>query len=336
MIAKSTRIEESDGCGKQRFASGGSDVNGVSLAAIIGESHSVTNHQSDPYREATNAALLGLLVNLALAIVKLLAGIVGNSFALLSDAANSIGDVLTSSVVLFALWYARKPPDPEHPYGHTRIEAIAGSNVAVLILVSAIWIGFEAFQRIFSDHSIPPAWTLWIAGCNVLIKEVLYRYKIRIGRQTGSLAIVANAWDHRSDALCSFAVLIGLSLVRFGNGAMMWADEIAALAVVAAIIWNAFGLLRQSTHELMDAQADEGTVAAIRIVAEDVHGVEHVEKLFVRKSGLELFADIHLQVDPSHTVEEGHRIGHDAKAVLLEEFPNLRDVLVHLEPFGNR
>lgn len=285
------------------------------------------------YRDATHAALLGLAVNFVLAIVKLAGGILGHSFALLSDAANSLGDVLTSLVVFVALRVAQKPADAEHPYGHSRIEAVAGSNIAVLILVSAIWIGWEAIQRFSSVHPIPPAWTLWIAGGNVAIKETLYRYKIRVGKRTGSLAIIANAWDHRNDAFCSLAVLVGLAIVRFGGPSFAWADEAAAMFVVAAIIWTAFGLLNQSCHELMDAQADDEIVSAIRATAEQVEGVQRVEQLRVRMAGLELFADIHLQVDPNETVFNGHRIGHQAKSRLLEEYPSLRDVLVHLEPF---
>ncbi|MCM2373817.1 cation diffusion facilitator family transporter [Aporhodopirellula aestuarii] len=294
----------------------------------------MTHIEHSPYRDATHAAAIGLIVNLGLAISKLVGGIIGHSFALLSDAANSMGDVLTSCVVLFALRVAQKPADAEHPYGHTRIEAVAGSNVAVLIIVSALWIGWEAVDRFSTSHMVPPAWTLAIAGSNVVIKEVLYRYKMKVGKRTGSLAIIANAWDHRSDALCSLAVLIGLATVRMGGESYMWADDAAAMVVVAAILWTAFGLLRQSTHELMDAQADDEIVAAIRNTAQQVDGVLGVEKLWVRKSGLEMFADIHVQVAPERTVADGHRIGHEAKSLLLKEYPTLRDVLVHLEPYS--
>lgn len=285
-----------------------------------------------PYREAAHAAAIGLIVNFVLAIIKLIGGIVGHSFALLSDAANSIGDVLTSCVVLFSLRVAQKPADAEHPYGHTRIEAVAGSNVAVLIIVSAVWIGWEAIQRLSQSHPIPPSWTLWIAGGNVLVKEILYRYKIRVGRETGSLAVIAGAWDHRSDALCSLAVLIGLAVIRVGGAEYIWADDVASLIVVAAILWTAINLLRQSTHELMDAQADEVLVSDMRTSVLQVDGVLGVEKFWVRKSGLEYFADIHIEVDPDKTVAAGHIIGHKAKERLMTVYPQLRDVLVHLEP----
>ncbi|TWU19606.1 cation diffusion facilitator family transporter [Allorhodopirellula heiligendammensis] len=291
------------------------------------------NSVSTLYREVTQAALLGLVVNLLLGVVKLVGGIVGSSFALVADAVNSIGDVVTTLAVLFALRVAQRPADAEHPYGHSRAEGIAATNVALLIIVSALLVAWEAIHQFGTVHTVPAAWTLWIAGVNVVIMEGLYRYKVQVGRRTGSAAIIANAWDHRSDALCALAVLIGLIAVRIGGPRFMWADEAASLVVVAAIVWTGVHLFRSSASELMDVQADSGFVDQIREAAFSVEGVEDVETLWVRKSGLEYFADIHIEVDQNLTVAAGHRIGHRVKDHLLEQFVSLRDVLVHLEPF---
>ncbi len=288
---------------------------------------------SHTYAEVTRAAVLGLVVNLSLGILKLIGGMVGNSFALVADAVNSLGDVVTTLVVLFALRVAQRPADAEHPYGHTRAEGIAASNVALLVIISALMVGWEAIRRITNQHDIPPIWTLWIAGANILIKEGLFQYNLRVGKRTGSSAIIANAWDHRSDAMCALAVLIGLGTIRLGGSQFIWADEVASLIVVAAIIWSGVQLFRSSASELMDVQADSEFVDRIREVALSVAGIEEVETLWVRKSGLEFFADIHIEVDQQLTVAEGHRIGHQVKDRLLAKFPNLRDVLVHLEPF---
>jgi cation diffusion facilitator family transporter len=284
------------------------------------------------YKEATRAALLGLAINFALGVTKLTAGLVAHSFALLADAVNSLGDVCTSSVILFALWYAQKPANPRHPYGHMRIEAIAGSNVAVLIMVSALGIGWQALIHFTVQHELPPVWTFWVAAGNAAIKESLYWYKIRVGKRTGSSALIANAWDHRSDALCALAVMAGLGIVRWGGPDWIWADEMAALVVVAVILTMALKLFRQGALELMDVQADDELVSRIRQEAQAVPGVRAVEKLWVRKSGLEYFADMHVEVDGQLTVSEGHRIGHLVKDRVLVAFPALRDVLVHLEP----
>lgn len=288
------------------------------------------------YGEVTRAALLGLVINLALGIVKLVGGLVGNSFALIADAANSLGDVVTTLVVLFSLRVAQRPADAEHPYGHSRAEGIAAYTVSILIIGSALLIGWEAIQRLSVLHVIPPVWTLWIASANMVIKEVLYRYKLAIGKRTGSTAIIANAWDHRSDAFCSLAVLIGLSVIRCGGVAVIWADEAASLVVVAVIIWSGYQLLQRSASELLDVQADPEFVQLIRNNATAVAGVIAIEKLWVRKSGLEYFVDIHLHVEPTITVAAGHAIGHQVKDRLLSEFDSLCDVLVHLEPAENR
>lgn len=296
--------------------------------------NAVPSGSPDPlYREVTQAAQLGLWVNLGLGVAKLLGAVFGNSFALLADAVNSLGDVVTTLVVLFALRVAQRPPDAEHPYGHSRAEGIAASNVALLLILSALGVGWEALQRIREVHEIPPTWTLWIAGLNVVIKESLYRYKIRVGRRTGSSAIIANAWDHRSDAFCALAVFIGLTTILIGGPKYIWADELASIVIVGAITWSGVELLLKSSSELMDVQADPEFVQQIREAALSNSAVRAVEKLWVRKSGMEYFVDIHIQVDGQLTVEEGHRIGHEVKDLLVRRFPALRDALVHLEPF---
>lgn len=285
------------------------------------------------YREATRAAALGLVINLILGISKLTGGLIGDSFALIADAVNSLGDVLTSAAVLFAFRVAQRPPDEEHPYGHARAETIAGASVALVVGLSALSVAAEAIPRLRDVHDQPPPyWTLLIAGANVLIKEALFQYKIRVGRRTGSTALIANAWDHRSDALSALAVLIGLAAVSWGGPAWSPADEIAALFVCVAILWSAGRVYLDTAHELMDVQADPELVAMIRETAESVPGVRGTQTLWARKAGLEYLVDIHVRVDPQLTVAEGHRIGHRVKDRLLEAHATLRDVLVHLEP----
>lgn len=294
---------------------------------------SVARRKSEIYRQAAIATAVGLAANLSLGVVKAAAGIVASSFALISDAINSLGDALTSLVVLIALRLSQREPDAEHPYGHTKAEAIAATAVALLIVVSALLVGWEAIHRVSRIHPIPPVWTLWLAGANVAIKEGLYRYKVGAAKRTGSSALIAVAWDHRSDALCSLAVLVGLGVVRVGGSALMFADEVAALVVVAIILVGATGLLRRCISELMDAQAERSLVDAVRNAAEGVEHVLAIEKLLVRKSGLEFLVDVHVQVDRELPVWWAHAIGHRVKDTLLHQFAQLRDVLVHIEPF---
>jgi cation diffusion facilitator family transporter len=285
------------------------------------------------YRQALTAAAIGLAANLALAVAKLAASWAASSMALLSDAVNSLGDCLTSLVVLVALVFAQRPPDEEHPYGHTRAEGIAATNVALLVLVSAAALGWQAVRDFGAAHAAaPPLWTLAVAAVNVVVKEALYRYKLAVGKRTCSAAIMAGAWDHRADALASLAVLIGLTAVRWGDGRLDWADDASALVVVAAIIFSGCKLFRVSAAELMDQQASPEVVDQVRQVAQSIDGVLAVETLLVRKTGIEYLVDIHIEVDAQSTVESAHRVGHAVKDRLVEEFPAVRDVLVHLEP----
>lgn len=295
----------------------------------------ISNDAAKPlYRDLTRAALVGLTINAILGAIKLIGGLLSNSFALISDAINSLGDVLTTVAVLGALQLAQRPSDSKHPYGHTRAEAIAGVNVALLLVVSAFWVVGEATSRFAVLHAIPPTWTLWIAGANVVVKEILHQYKIRVAKRTGSRAVLAHAWDHRADAFSALAALIGLAVVRYGGPSYVWADEVAALVIVLAILLSAGKLFWDSASELMDAQADPEFVESLRRDSMTVLGVMGVETLWVRKSGIEYLADIHLEVDPDISVRDGHAIGHAVRDRLLSRHACLRDVLVHLEPYG--
>ncbi|MHC5008429.1 MAG: cation diffusion facilitator family transporter [Planctomycetota bacterium] len=288
------------------------------------------------YRQARTAAWAGLAVNLVLALVKLIAGIVGHSIALIADAVNSLGDGLTSGVTIYALGVAQRPPDAEHPYGHSRAESIAALSVAVLIGASAIGIAIEALRSLGTMHPVPPIWTLWIAAGNAIIKEAMYQYNRRVAARTGSEALVAGAWDHRGDALCSVAVLVGLAFVRYGGESLIWADDAAAIVVVGVILLASVNLFRRNASQLMDQQAQDEIIAAIRGVAEQTPGVVRVEKIRARRSGLEVFVDIHIEVVGTLTVMEGHDIGHGVKARLIENLTPVSDVLVHVEPAPDR
>jgi cation diffusion facilitator family transporter len=288
------------------------------------------------YASARRVTAAGLLANLALGLVKLIAGMVGHSFALLSDGVHSIGDAFSSVIVLASLNIAQRPADPQHPYGHSRAESVGSLSLAWIIAFSGLCIGWEAITRLTEPHHLPETWTLWIAIANTVLKEALYRVNLHVGQRVGSQAVVTNAWDHRIDAFCSLAVVAGVAAVSWGGESYAWADGAAALVVAVVILWSAYSLLRTSASELLDQQADDEVVDEIRSAARNVSGVRSVEKLRVRRSGMELFADVHVEVDPNLSVERGHAIGHDVKAQLLDEFTALRDVLVHLEPESHR
>ncbi len=298
-------------------------------------STSEPNSISHLYKNAIAAMWLGFIANLLLAIVKLIAGILGHSTAMAADAANSIGDALTSGVTIFALHFAQKPADPEHPYGHSQIEGVAALTVAVLIGTSALAIIAEAARNLPRPHALPPGWVIWIAAGNVVLKEMLFRYKLAVSRRTRSQVILAHAWDHRSDALCSAAVLVGLAIVRFGGPKLIWADEVAAMFVACFILFSSVKLYRETASALMDEQCAPEIIEAIHQAAQATPGVARIETLRARRSGLEVLVDIHVEVDGERTVRDGHHIGHMVQDNIISNVTGVSHVLVHVEPTEN-
>jgi cation diffusion facilitator family transporter len=286
----------------------------------------------DLYGQSRRAAFASLAVALGLGVAKLAGGLLGHSVALLSDAVHSLGDSLASASVLGALLWAQQPADREHPYGHTRAESVAGANIALLLILSAFWVGWEALSTLGEPAPAPEAYTLIIAAASIVCNEALFQYSSRVARRTGSRAVLAASWDQRLDAFGSLAVLVGLALARWGGPGWHSADHIAAVIVAGIILWAGGSLFWESFHELMDRQASPEVLAEVRREALAVPGVWGVEKLLVRKAGLEYLVDIHIEVDPEITVREGHAIGHAVKDRLVAQLVTVKDVLVHLEP----
>ncbi len=287
------------------------------------------------YHDAGRAAVWGLGVNVLLVMIKLVGGAAFGSAALLADAVNSIGDVASAIAVRVALLVAQRDEDDDHPYGHTKAESIAGLSVSLVVTLSAILLGMETLRSLTGAnvHQVAPI-AGWLAiGC-AIIKETLYQYMSRTADRLRSSALGAAAWDHRSDALGSAAVGTALLASPLFGPVANYVDSAAALIVCGFLVFTGVRMFASVARELMDQQADEATIADIRRIASQVDAVAEVEKLRVRKSGLEYFAEIHVQVDGELTVSEGHRIGHSVKDRLLVAIPRLRDVHVHVEPFG--
>jgi cation diffusion facilitator family transporter len=269
---------------------------------------------------------------LGLGLLKLFGGLFGHSLALISDAVHSLGDALASGAVWGALLWAQRPADVEHPYGHMRAEAVIGSSVALVLVLSGLGIAWEALATISETSPTPAGYTLAIAAFSLVVKEALFRYSRRVAAETGSTAIRAAAWDHRLDALSALAVLAGLALATWGGPAWHAADHVAALIVALIIFWAGCTLYWRNLHELMDRQADNELLRKVREEARAVPGVAGVEKLLVRKAGLEFLVDIHVEVNPAISVRDGHAIAHQVKDRLLKQIVRVKDVLVHIEP----
>jgi cation diffusion facilitator family transporter len=290
------------------------------------------NDNRDLYRQGRRAALWGIGVNLTLGGVKVLGGLFGHSLALVADAAHSLVDAAISVALLGALVMAQRPADREHPYGHGRLEAVASTCIALVLLVLAATIAYESLSTLAIHRTRPHGFTLLIAGGGAFFQEMLYRYVSRVARRTGSTALLATAWDYRLDALGGIGVLVGLAVARWTG--WFWADHVAAFLIAGTVLWIGGGLLWENIQSLIDRQADPEVLAQVRQEAQAVPGVLAVEKLRVRRMGIEHIAEIHVQVDGDETVRSGHAIAHAVKDRLIHNLASISDVVVHVEPFG--
>lgn len=287
----------------------------------------VTQQQS-----AIKATYFSLLGNICLALVKGLAGILGNSYALIADAIESTTDIFSSFLVLFGLKYANKPADENHPYGHGRAEPLITFIVVGFLITSATIIAYESIQNITTPHDAPKSWTLILLAAIILWKEFSFRKVMKRAIETNSSSLKADAWHHRSDAITSVAAFIGISIaVLFGNGYES-ADDWAALFASGFILYNSYLIFRPALGEIMDEHLYDDLILEIREVSHKVKGVIDTEKCFIRKAGMKYHVDLHATVDANLTVKEGHDIAHLLKDTLRAKIPQLGHVLIHIEP----
>jgi cation diffusion facilitator family transporter len=273
-----------------------------------------------------------MAVNVVLTASKFAAGILGHSHALIADAAESTADILSSIIVWRGLIVAAAPADPDHPYGHGKAEPLAAASVAIMLLLAALGIMARSAQALFEPRATPQAFTLYILIVVIVTKEILFRFVSREAGSVQSTALFADAWHHRSDAITSLAAGLGIALALFGGPRFAFADDAAAILAGAIIAWNGWRLLRPALDELMDAAPDTAVISDIQTAASAVPGVNAVEKCIVRKMGFQYFVDMHVEVDPNMTVQQGHDIAHNVKNKVKEAVPAVYDVLVHVEP----
>ncbi len=279
------------------------------------------------------AAQVGMLVNLVLAIIKLIAGIVGHAYALVADAVESTADIFSSLVVYGGLRIAAQPADEDHPYGHGRAEALAGALVALMLILAAVGIAIEAVREIRTPHHIPHAWTLGVLVGVILIKEVLARRVFRIGSETGSTAVKMDAQHHRSDVITSTAAFVGISVAVIGGPGWEQADDWAAIIASGVICYNGVKMLGPAVNDLMDRVPEAGVVDSIALAALSVSEVCAIEKLKVRKVGLQYAVDLHVQADPHMSLHEAHIVSGKVKGAIRVAMPAVDGVLIHMEPY---
>jgi cation diffusion facilitator family transporter len=284
------------------------------------------------------AVQLAILINAGLAALKLAAGVIGHSYALVADAVESSADIFSSLAVWSGLTIASRPADEDHPYGHGKAEAIAAATVSALLLAAALGIAIQAVHEIRTPHRVPAPWTLAILVGVVIVKIGLARRVHTIGEETGSRAVKSDAWHHLSDVITSSAAFIGISVAIWGTrtrGGPGWAaaDDWAALVASVVIAVNGIAMLRLAVHDLMDRTPGQDVLTPIRAAAEAVPGVLAVEKLTARKVGLVYYADLHVHATPTMTLAAAHALGGRVKRAVRRAVPTVEGVLIHMEPY---
>lgn len=279
------------------------------------------------------AALVGLLVNILLVLVKLISGIVGHSSALVADAIESSTDIFSSLIVWGGLQVAARPADESHPYGHGKAESLATATVAIMLLGAAIVIAVVAVREIITPHHAPMPFTLFVVAGVVVVKELLFRTVLRVGDSIGSTSVKADAWHHRSDAITSLAAFVGILLALLGGPGWEQADDWAALVAAAVIAFNGVRFLMAAVHELMDRVPSVEVLENIIEAAQAVPGVLATEKERVRKFGFDYLIDLHVQADKKLSLHDAHVLSGKVKTAILLSMPAATEVLIHMEPY---
>ena len=283
------------------------------------------------YEATRKVTLIGVVVNICLSLVQLIGGFYAHSQALIADGVHTLSDLASDFVVLFAAKIANQDADEDHPYGHGRFETLATVILGLALTGVAVGIAFNAISRLLNPEHLtqPTSIALIFAALAIVAKEGLYHYTMRVANRFNSKMLEANAWHHRSDAISSLVVAIGVaSSVIFE---IPWLDSVAAILVALMIFYMGARLILDSTMELVDNAWDAHKTDEMKQFINEIEGVDHMHMLRTRKMGNDVLADVHLQVNSYLSVSEGHYIDESTMVKLRNKFPELSDITVHID-----
>ena len=284
------------------------------------------------YSIAIRAARVTLVLNVLLCATKLSVGWIGESFALMADGVNNLTDTGVSIALFLGMRIARRPADREHAYGHGKFEQETSRLISIAVLVTGGGIIVSALRNLDDFHTPPAPIVLVVAFFAILLKLFMYWYQNRIATRLSSSALKADALNHMSDTAATSCVLIGTAAIWLKGPAWAPADDIAAVLVGILMILAAGHTIREASSELLDRMPPPEVVEHIRLLAREFPGVLGVDQILGRKTGMHYLIDIHLEVPGEMAVTEAHRLGHQVKDWLMAELPEIRDIIVHIEP----
>ncbi len=286
--------------------------------------------------QGARIAIASMAVSGSLAVAKLIAGWLAGSASVVADGVESAGDVLASSIVLLGLTVAARPPDKNHPYGHGRFETLTGLVTGLGLALVGAGIIWKSLQDIGLRHAPPASYALYPVAASVLLKGVMAGLKLRVGRRIRSSALVADAWNDAVDILSGTVALMAVGLSLYDPERFLAADHYGGALIGCIVILLGIRVVHETSLTLMDTMPDEEMMASIRQSALRVPGALDVEKCYARKTGLRYHVDLHLEVDPELTVRRSHAIAEQVRNRVKEDLAWVEDVLVHVEPYGER
>ncbi len=285
---------------------------------------------TERYTVTRRVTVLGAVVNVILAVLKVVLGVIGHSAALVADGIHSLSDLASDVVVLYAAKLGSEHADERHPYGHARIETVATVAVGALLIIVAAGIAYDAVARMFHPERLlhPTLVTLVVAAVSVLAKEALFQYTMRAAKRLRSNLLRANAWHHRTDAISSVVVIVGIGGAMAG---LEYLDAVAAVLVGLMIAKAGWDLAAHSISELVDTALEPERLEAIRNTILEVEGVGALHMLRTRRMGAEALVDVHILVDPTISVSEGHQLSEKVRWHLIRNIDEVADVTVHID-----
>lgn len=285
----------------------------------------------DNYKLGVKISWITVLINVILSVFKIIAGIVGSSSAMIADGVHTLSDVLTTFVVMIGLKISSKEADENHPYGHEKYEPVFAKILSILLLLTGIFIGYEAIKILISGNIRKPGMiALFAAFLSIVVKEGMYWYTIKTAKKIKSLSMEADAWHHRSDAFSSIGTFVGILGARLGFTAL---DPIAGIVVSFFVIKVGVELYIKSVRELVDESANQETINLIIEKTNSVKGVKGIKSLKTRIFGNKIFIDIEILVDSTISVKEGHDIAEKVHDTIEMEIEDIKHCMVHIEPY---
>ena len=282
------------------------------------------------YEYSRKASIVSIIGNILLTGFKVIIGLLSGSIALVADAFHSASDLIGTIILLQGLKIAHMPPDESHPYGHHRAETITSKILAIILIITALGIGYSSFRIIRSPDVTPPeTFAIYIIILSIIVKEGMYRYAYKIGKLIQSDAVIADAWHHRSDAFSSIGALIGVGGAILGYPIM---DPLAGIFVSILILKTGIEIYISAVKDLMDTAPSDEIINELKDAAYEANGVEGVQDIKVRKHGSKLFVDMKICVDSNITVSEGHGAAARAKENIIKSNEYIQDVLIHVNP----